>query len=88
MEWSPRLKNGELLATAEAAGFQVLLTCDQNIVYQQNLTGRKLGLVVLGSNIWTVVRNHGSSIAAAVERSLPGSCETIVMPLSAKARKL
>src|ERR1700747_795081 len=48
MKWSPRLKNGELLTAAEAAGFDVLLTCDQNIIYQQNLTGRKLALGVLG----------------------------------------
>jgi hypothetical protein len=55
MKWSPRLKNGELLSAAEASAFDVLLTCDQNIVYQQNLAQRKLALVVLGSNIWSVV---------------------------------
>ena len=42
MNWSQRLKNGELLDAAETAGFGLLLTCDQNIRYQQNLTGRKL----------------------------------------------
>lgn len=84
MKWSPALKNGELLAAAEEAGFEVLLTCDQNIVYQQNLMGRKLALVVLGSNIWNVVRNHGSAIAAAVERSKPGSYETVMMSIPPK----
>jgi len=87
MKWSPRLKNGELLNAAEAAGFDVLVTCDQNIVYQQNLTGRKPALVVLGSNVWSVVRNHGLAIAAAVERSTPGNCETIVMPIPSKIRE-
>ena len=48
MKWSPRLKNGELLSAGEASAFDVLLTCDQNIVYQQNLGQRKLALVVLG----------------------------------------
>ena len=34
------LRNGELLDAAEAAGFDILLTTDKNIRYQQNLTGR------------------------------------------------
>ena len=42
-----RLANGELLAEAERAGFDMLLTADKNIRYQQNFTGRKIALVVL-----------------------------------------
>ena len=38
--WS-ELDNGHLLNVAEAAGFDVLLTTDTNIRYQQNLKGRK-----------------------------------------------
>lgn len=87
MNWSPTIKNGELLSAAEEAGFDVLLTCDQNIVYQQNLTGRKLALVVLGSNIWSVVRNQASATAAAVESSVPGTCQVVPMPIPAKVRK-
>jgi hypothetical protein len=41
------LENGDLLDAAEQAGFDLLLTCDQNIRYQQNFTGRKLALLVL-----------------------------------------
>jgi predicted nuclease of predicted toxin-antitoxin system len=52
MQWHPQLENGELLRAAEAAGFDAIITSDQNIVHQQNLTGRKLAMVVLGSNIW------------------------------------
>ena len=47
MQWHPQLENGELLTAGEAAGFDVLVTSDQNIVYQQNLMGRKLALVGL-----------------------------------------
>ena len=43
------LKNGALLAAAEAAGFSVLVTGDQNLEHQQNMTKRKLGIVVLGA---------------------------------------
>jgi predicted nuclease of predicted toxin-antitoxin system len=41
------LKNGALLAAAEAAGFEVIITTDQEIPYQQNLTFRKISIVVL-----------------------------------------
>jgi Icc protein len=61
-----------------------MITSDQNIRYQQNLTGRKLAFVVLGSNIWPVVRDHGAAIAARVEAATPGSCAFIEMPLPPK----
>lgn len=41
------LKNGALLAGAEAAGFEVIITTDQEIPYQQNLTLRKISIIVL-----------------------------------------
>ena len=81
MNWHPQLENGELLKVAEASGLDVMVTADQNIRYQQNLTGRKLSLVVLGSNIWPVVRDHGASISEKVDVSTPGSCQFIEMPL-------
>jgi hypothetical protein len=49
MGWGA-LANGELLAAAEDAGLDVMITGDQNIAYQQNLEGRKLALVVLETN--------------------------------------
>ena len=41
------LKNGELLTAAEAAGFDVLVTIDQSIPYQQNLRSRTIGVLIL-----------------------------------------
>ena len=46
MGWD-RLSNGELLTVAEQSGFEMLLTTDKNIRYQQNLAGRKIAIVVL-----------------------------------------
>jgi hypothetical protein len=48
-------KNGDLLNAAEDAAFDVLVTSDKSIRYQQNLTGRKLALVVLsqGAGDWS-----------------------------------
>jgi hypothetical protein len=81
MDWPAQLENGELLKAAETAAFEVLVTSDQNIRYQQNLKSLKLALVVLGSNIWPIVRNYGTEILAKVDAARPGSCEFIEMPL-------
>jgi len=86
MQWYPQLENGELLNAAEAAGFDVMVTSDQNIRYQQNLTSRKLALVVLGSNI-RPDRDHGPAITAKVDAATPGSYEFIEMPLPPKRRR-
>jgi len=86
MNWPPQLENGELLKAAENAPFDVIVTSDQNIRYQQNLTGRNLALVVLGPNIWPIVRSHGEVTAATVDRATPGSYDFIEMPLPPKTR--
>lgn len=51
--WSTLL-NGDLLRVAEEAGFDLLLTVDKNLAYQQNLAGRKIGIVALSRNRWSV----------------------------------
>ena len=85
--WPDQLENGELLTRAEQAGFDVMVTSDQNIRYQQNLSRRKLALVVLGSNIWPVVRQYGAAIAARVNGASPGGYYFIEMPLPPKPRR-
>ena len=87
MRWPDQLENGELLKVAEQSGFDVMVTSDQNIRYQQNLTGRKLALVVLGSNIWPVVRKYSAAIMASVDAATPGSYNFIEMALPPKPRK-
>jgi len=72
LEWD-RLQNGELLAAAERNGYEVLVTPDQNMRYQQNFTGRKIALVVLGNGRWTLVKHHLTEIATAVDAAMPGS---------------
>ena len=61
------LENGALLDAAEAAGFDVLVTCDQNVRYQQNFTNRKLALVILSTNHWPTLRPIAARIAAIVD---------------------
>lgn len=67
------LENGELLRVAEAEGFQVLVTTDRNLRYQQNLAGRKISIVVLGKGRWTIIKPHVAQIVAAVSAATPGS---------------
>ena len=53
-----RLTNGDLLKIAEAERFDMLVTADQNLAYQQNLKDRKISLVVLGTNRFRCSRRN------------------------------
>jgi predicted nuclease of predicted toxin-antitoxin system len=86
MNWPPQLENGELLTAAERTGFDVFVTSDQNIRFQQNLTARRLSLITLGSNIWNIVANYGKEIATAVDSATPGADSFISMPPATKRR--
>ncbi len=63
--WSG-LSNGDLLKAAEDASYDLLITTDQNLRYQQNLTGRTLAILVLPTTRWPVIKQHVTEIAEAV----------------------
>jgi len=67
------LRNGELLEAAEIAGFEVFVTTDRNLLYQQNLTGRTIAIVVLGNGRWRLIRAGLAEIVAAVNAATSGS---------------
>jgi hypothetical protein len=75
------LQNGELLDAAEATGFDVFVTTDRNIRHQQNLTGRKIAVVVLGSGRWRLIRNRLPEIAEAIATATPGSFTEVEIPV-------
>ncbi|MGB6462191.1 MAG: hypothetical protein WBG02_19655 [Candidatus Acidiferrum sp.] len=75
-----KLKNGELLEAAEEAGFEVLVTPDKNIRYQQNLTLRRIALVVLSSPQWPVLSQHVERVVIAVNAAQPGSYTVVELP--------
>lgn len=81
------LSNGELIEAGEQAGFEVMVTADQNIRYQQNLTGRKLALVVLTTNHWATIQGHGARILGAVAGATPGSYIAVSLPRPPKRRR-
>lgn len=74
------LKNGELLAAAEQAGFEVFVTTDQNLSYQQNLANRSIAIVVLGQQQWPTVRPHIQRVVDAVNAATPGSFTEVEIP--------
>jgi len=79
-----RLSNGDLLAEAERAGFDLLLTADNNMRYQQNLTGRRIALVVLSTPQWPRVQLHVDKIKAVLNSVTPGSYAEIEIPYTNK----
>ena len=68
------LKNGAILTAAETAGFDVFLTVDQGIEYQQNLTGRKIAIVIfcLKSSRLTNLLAHVRSCLDHIHSIQPG----------------
>jgi hypothetical protein len=77
------LNNGALLTSAEEAGFEVIVTTDRRIRYQQNLSVRLIALVVLtGSTKWSRVRQHADLIAAAIGAATPGSYAEVEIPFT------
>jgi hypothetical protein len=66
------LSNGDLLAAAEAEGFELLITADKNIRYQQNLAKRTIGLIVPSTNDWPAIRAQLELVVQAVQGTSPG----------------
>ena len=70
---------------AEEAAFELLLTTDRRIRYQQNLRGRRIALVVLtGTTKWSRVRQYANRIAAVVAAATPGSYSEVEIPFEPK----
>jgi hypothetical protein len=65
------LKSGDLLQAAEMR-FDVFITTDKNLQYQQNLAGRRIAILVLPTTNWPGIRNHTVEVAAAVQAMKPG----------------
>jgi hypothetical protein len=77
--WSG-LQNGALLDAAEQAGFELFITADQELSYQQNLTGRKMALMVLSTNNWDFIKAAIAKITAEIDAVTPGSYTEVEIP--------
>ena len=78
-DWS-KLKNGELLDAAEGAGFEVFVTTDSRLRYQQNLSNRTIAIVCLLSTSWPRIRHVAGPIADAIAAASPGSYAEVRIP--------
>lgn len=70
MGW-PELNNGELLDATERL-FDLFITTDQNLGYQQNITRRKLAILVLPTTSWPQIQKHSGQVVQAVSKIKPG----------------
>ena len=77
--WSA-LKNGELLARAEAEGFEALVTTDRNLKYQQNLADRRIAIVVLSTTSWPRIQANVSLVLQAIDAAKPGGYAEVQIP--------
>jgi predicted nuclease of predicted toxin-antitoxin system len=73
--WS-NLSNGNLLREAERE-FDLFITMDKNLQYQQNLAGRKIAILVLPTTSWPEIQPHQTEIAAVVEKIKSGGYVTL-----------
>jgi hypothetical protein len=73
--WS-NLENGKLLQAAETS-FDLLITTDQQLRFQQNLAGRRLAVLVLLSTSWPRIRQCIPQIQDAIEQIKPGDYQEI-----------
>ena len=69
--WSD-LRNGDLLKEAEINGYELLITTDQNMRYQQNLVGKSLGILVLLSTSWPRIQPRIGDVQDIVDGMQPG----------------
>lgn len=77
--WST-LANGELLDAAEREGFEVFVTTDSRLRYQQNLATRRIAIVCLLSTSWPRIRRVASSVVEAIGTATRGSYREVHIP--------
>lgn len=77
--WSG-LKNGELLDAAEKEGFEVLVTTDMSLKYQQNLASRQIAVVVLSTPSWPRIQRTSDAVVRAVDNASTGSYAEVEIP--------
>jgi hypothetical protein len=77
--WS-ELKNGDLLKVGEER-FDVLITTDQNLRYQQNLSERKIAILILPTTSWPKIRAHTELVLSELNKIQRGGYCEIPMDL-------
>ncbi len=79
LDWG-HLSNGQLLDQAEAEEFEVLITTDQNLKYQQNLGNRQISILVISTTSWPRIQKVTADILAGINSLKPGDYLEIQIP--------
>lgn len=81
------LKNGPLLSAAEDDGFDVLVTGDKTLTYEQNMVGRSIAMVCLTAIEWKILEPNVEQIAAAIDAAAPGSFRRVACGLFSRPKR-
>jgi predicted nuclease of predicted toxin-antitoxin system len=80
-------KNGVLLKLAEESKFDLLVTCDTSMRYQQRIVGRKIGILAITQTHWTSIKQEIEQICLTIDKIVPGSYqEFVISPHRTKER--
>lgn len=77
--WST-LKNGALLDAAEGDGFEVFVTTDKRLRYQQNFANRRIAVICLLSTSWPRINRSIGAVVGAIEACAPASYSEVAIP--------
>ncbi len=75
-----RMPDGDMIRTAETAGYELLITADKSIHHQQNNATRRIAVLERNTNQWATLKKHSGLIAEAVSRTVPGGFEKVELP--------
>jgi len=86
MGWAG-ITNGRLLDLAEQAGFDIMVTSDTNIRFQNRLAGRRIALVVATTNHWDTIRADPAGLVSACDGATQGSYIVVRFPKPPRRRR-
>jgi hypothetical protein len=76
-----------LLTAAEEAGFSILFSADQNIWHQNRMAGRKIALVVLGTNHWDTIKRDTRLVIETCDGAGEGAYVVVPFPKLPRRRR-
>jgi len=76
MGWAG-IKNGKLLGLVESDGFEVFVTADRQMKDEQNFTGRRISVIYLTAQEWSIISSRVEAILAAIDAATAGSFQVV-----------
>jgi hypothetical protein len=86
MGWAG-IANGRLLDLAEQNGFDIMVTSDTNIRFQNRLAGRRIALIVATTNHWDTIRANPADLVTACDSAAPGAYVVVKFPRPPRRRR-